>query len=65
MNELNFPNSSAAMTVDEAAAYLTVSRATVWRLLKSKSLPRVRIGTRTVVRRVDLEAFLANAVDAA
>jgi excisionase family DNA binding protein len=54
----NFPIPSAALSVEEAADYLRVSRASVWRLLKNKSLARVRIGGRTVVRRVDLDAFL-------
>ena len=56
---------SAALTVDEAADYIRVSRATVWRLLKSKSLARARIGGRTVVRRIDLDAFLAQALEIA
>jgi excisionase family DNA binding protein len=65
MLKSNSPSLSAALTVDEAADYIRVSRATIWRLLKSKSLARVRIGGRTVVRRVDLDAFLARAIEAA
>lgn len=65
MSQSNFPIPSAALTVDEAANYLSVSRATIWRLLKNKLLVRTRIGGRTVVRRVDLDAFLARAVEAA
>ena len=60
---LRFP--SAALTIDEAARYISVSRATVWRLLKNKSLARIRIGGRTVVRRADLDALLAKLVEAA
>jgi excisionase family DNA binding protein len=56
---------SAALTIDEAARYISVSRATIWRLLKSKSLARIRIGGRTVVRRTDLDALLAKLVEAA
>ena len=51
--------SPAAFTVDEAAAYVSVSSATIWRLLKNKELPRARLRGRTVVRRVDLDALLA------
>jgi excisionase family DNA binding protein len=65
MSKSNFPIPSAALTVDEAADYLRVSRATIWRLLRNKLLARARIGGRTVVRRVDADAFLARAVDAA
>lgn len=50
---------TGALTVGEAAAYFRVSRASVWRLLRSGELPRTRIGGRTVVRRVDADAFLA------
>jgi excisionase family DNA binding protein len=56
---------SAALTVDEAADYIRVSRATIWRLLKNKSLARIRIGGRTVVRRADLDALLAKLIEAA
>jgi excisionase family DNA binding protein len=65
MSKSNFPIPSAALTVDEAADYLRVSRATIWRLLRNKLLARARIGGRTVVRRIDADAFLARAVDAA
>ena len=65
MSQSNFPIPSAALTVDEAADYIRVSRAMIWRLLKNKLLARTRIGGRTVVRRIDLDAFLAKAVEAA
>lgn len=65
MSKSNFPIPSAALTVDEAADYIRVSRATIWRLLRNKLLARARIGGRTVVRRIDLDAFLARAVDVA
>lgn len=32
------------LTVEEAAAYLRVSRATVWRWCKSQKVPAVKIG---------------------
>ncbi|WP_083786709.1 helix-turn-helix domain-containing protein [Methylobacterium nodulans] len=56
---------SGAVSVDEAAEYLRISRASIWRLLKRGELPRVRIGGRTVIRRIDLDAFLAKAVQVA
>jgi excisionase family DNA binding protein len=63
MSKSSLSTPSAALTVDEAADYIRVSRATIWRLLRNNSLPRARIGGRTVVRRIDLDAFLARAVD--
>ncbi len=53
---------SAALSVDEAASYIGVSRATLWRLLKSNALARVRLGGRTLVRRADLDALLARSI---
>ncbi|WP_082552700.1 helix-turn-helix domain-containing protein [Methylobacterium sp. Leaf456] len=57
--------SSAALTVAELADYFRISPASAWRLLKAQQLPRVRIGGRTVVRRVDADAFLARSAGAA
>ena len=54
-----------AFSIEKTAEYLSISRASVWRLLKSGALPRARIGGRTVVRRIDADAFLARAVEAA
>ncbi|WP_238273390.1 helix-turn-helix domain-containing protein [Methylobacterium cerastii] len=51
----------AAFSVDELAAFFRISRASVWRLLKKGSLARTRIGGRTVIRRIDADAFLARA----
>lgn len=65
MPKSSFPTLSGALTVPEAADYLRISRATVWRLLSNNLLARVRIGGRTVIRRVDLDAFLARSVEAA
>ena len=55
----------AGLSVPEAAGYLGVSTASVWRLLKSGDLPRTRILGRTVIRRSDADAFLARCVGAA
>jgi excisionase family DNA binding protein len=60
----SFPIPSAALSVDEAADYLRISRASVWRLLRNRAIARVRIGKRTVVRRVDLDSFLERAAAA-
>ena len=55
----------AAFTAEEAADYLRISRAGIYRLMKERKLPRAKIGDRTVIRRVDLDAFLDRAVEAA
>jgi excisionase family DNA binding protein len=55
---------SAAMTVNETADYLRVSRATLYRLFRKKQLKPARVGGRTLVRRVDADSFLASCVAA-
>ena len=54
----------AAFNDREAATYLGISQAGFWRLLRAGKLPRVRIGGRTLVRRVDLDAFLSACLEA-
>lgn len=56
---------SAAMTVDELADYFRISRTSAYRLFKTKALTPIKIGGRTVVRRVDADAFLARSAGAA
>ncbi|TIN10029.1 MAG: helix-turn-helix domain-containing protein [Mesorhizobium sp.] len=58
-------NSPAVLTVSETAVYFRISRASVWRLLRTGQLKKVRIGGRTLVRRVDADAFLESCVGAA
>ncbi|ESY92672.1 excisionase [Mesorhizobium sp. LNHC209A00] len=53
------------MTVSETAVYFRISRASIWRLLRSGDLKKIRIGGRTLVRRIDADAFLAKCVEAA
>jgi excisionase family DNA binding protein len=45
-------------TVDDVAKFLNVCRRSVFNLLKSGSLPRVKVGQRTVIRDADLIAFI-------
>lgn len=53
------PNTyQAIFNVDEAADYLRISRASMWRLLRHDIIPRIRLGGRTVVRRSDIDAHL-------
>ncbi len=47
------------LTVSEVLEVLPVARAGLYRLFRSGALPCRKLGGRTVVRRDDLEAFLA------
>lgn len=50
--------SRATLTVDEAAEFLGVSRATAWRRVWDGGLPSIRIGRRVLIPRARLEALL-------
>lgn len=49
---------SPYLTVAEAAVYLRASRQRVYDLLSSRRLPRHKDGTRVLIRRTDLDAYL-------
>lgn len=49
---------SPYLTVPEAAEYLRSSRQRVYDLLFSRRLPRVKDGSRVLIRRTDLDAYL-------
>jgi excisionase family DNA binding protein len=51
-----------AYAPEDAARAVGVSRATIFELMRDDVLPRVKIGRRTLIRRVDLEAWLENSV---
>lgn len=55
---------SPAMTIVEAADYLRISRATIYRLFRSGELKPARLGGRTLVRRVDADALLERSLQA-
>lgn len=64
MNHSNRPESAdatAALTVDEAAQYLRLSRSSIYRLFGTGELKARKVAGRTLVRRVDADALLANA----
>jgi excisionase family DNA binding protein len=46
------------LTVNATAAKLSVSRNTVWRLIRHDHLPTVLVGGRTMVHPADLRAFI-------
>ncbi len=52
------------LTVEEAAAYLRVSRATVWRWCKTRKVPAVKIGREWRLLRATLMDLLARGLPA-
>jgi len=52
----------AALSVNAAARYLSISRANLYRLIKSGDIRPAKVGGRTLIRRVDADALLARAV---
>lgn len=52
------PEPSPYLTVPEAAAYLRSSRQRVYDLISSRRLPRHKDGSRVLIRRADLDAYL-------
>lgn len=53
---------SAALTIDETADYLRICRSTVYKLFREGQLKPAKVGGRTLVRRVDADAFLERCV---
>jgi excisionase family DNA binding protein len=56
------PDQSDILTVPEAAAYLRVSRLTVYRRLWQHVIPGIQVGREWHIRRVDLDAHVASNV---
>ncbi|MBY2969519.1 helix-turn-helix domain-containing protein [Rhizobium leguminosarum] len=52
----------AALSVPAASKYLSISRANLYALIKAGALTPAKIGHRTVIRRVDADAFLEKAL---
>ncbi len=52
-------NEKVALSVSEAAELLGVSRPTVYQLLNREDFPSFRIGTRRLISRSGLEAWVA------
>lgn len=51
-------NENNIMTVAEAAAYLKVSRPTLYNLIHSEGFPSFKIGTRRLISRVGLDEWI-------
>lgn len=50
----------AGLPVQDVAPFIGVSEATVWRMLRDGTLPRMKLRGRTVVPRSACEALLAH-----
>lgn len=48
-----------ALDIRQVATALSVGRSTVYKLINDGAFPTIKIGTRTLVRVSDLEAFVA------
>jgi len=53
------------LSVEEAAQFLTISKTTLYTLLNSGALKSARLGGRRLIRRIDVDALLANAARSA
>lgn len=56
--ETEHGGASPVMTVDEAAAYLRISRGLAFAAVRDGTLPSVRVGRRILVPRRQVEALL-------
>ena len=52
------PLSEPLLTADEVAALLRVPRSTVYELTRSRRLPFIKVGRRTLFVRLDLDAWV-------
>ena len=52
-----------AVPIDQAAALVNLSRAKLYRLVKSGDIPKVKIGRRTLIRIKDLERILEDRLE--
>ena len=55
-------DSPAAFSIPAAATYLSISRASIYRLIKSGDLPRAKVGGRSLIRRQDADALLSRSL---
>ena len=52
------PLSEPLLTADEVAALLRVPRSTVYELTRTRRLPHIKVGRRTLFVRLDLDAWV-------
>jgi excisionase family DNA binding protein len=49
---------AAALSVRDAAVFLSAGESTIWKLIREQKLPAKRLGARTLVLRSEVEKFL-------
>jgi excisionase family DNA binding protein len=52
------PLSEPLLTADEVAALLRVPRPTIYELTRTRRLPHIKVGRRTLFVRLDLDAWI-------
>lgn len=53
-----------AMSIVDAARYLSISRAYLYELIKAGEIVPAKVGRRTLIRRVDADELLKRSIDA-
>ena len=56
--DLGVLHQKAFLNVGEAALLIGISRRTLYRLLESGTLPKRKLGTRTIIRRADIDELM-------
>lgn len=64
MIETQIFNAPGAMSIVDAARYLAISRGYLYELIKAGEIQPAKVGRRTLIRRVDADAFLSRSVSA-
>lgn len=54
----NYPDTFGALNADQAARFLSISRATLYRMVRAGEVPVKRLNGRTVFLREELQDFL-------
>lgn len=52
------PTQAVALSIQDAVKITSLSRSTLYRMMDAGDLPTVKIGTRRLIRRADLDALL-------
>jgi excisionase family DNA binding protein len=59
-NETEAPATAIVLTIPEASALVRLSRASLYRAMDKKQLPFLKYGSRRLIAREDLNAFVAS-----
>jgi excisionase family DNA binding protein len=56
---MNNGNRPQIMTIDEAAKYLRIHKSTMYRLIKKKQIPAIKVGGRWRFRKDKIDSWLS------